>query len=119
MEKELLKIEKQLEKELNADPFTWHDFSNIMLGLVISSGKCTAQERGMSIEDYIMALFDSLDKQYKLIQKLDDLIDFQKIFGSFFGGILEKVDQAALRAIVKYIVVPLLVGIFVKRQNEN
>lgn len=62
--------------------------------------------------DYLMSLFDSLDAQYKLIERLDELIDFKKIFGSFFGGLVEKVDRMFIRAIIKYIIFPLVVSFF-------
>lgn len=62
--------------------------------------------------DYLMNLFDSLDAQYKLIERLDELIDFKKIFGGFFGGIIEKVDRLFVRAIIKYIIFPLVVSFF-------
>ena len=62
--------------------------------------------------DYLMSLFDSLDAQYKLIERLDELIDFKKIFGSFFGGLVEKVDQMFIRAIIKYIIFPLVASFF-------
>lgn len=62
--------------------------------------------------DYLMSLFDSLDAQYKLIERLDELIDFKKIFGGFFGGLVEKVDQMFIRAIIKYIIFPLVVSFF-------
>jgi len=62
--------------------------------------------------DYLMSLFDSLDAQYKLIERLDELIDFKKIFGSFFGGLVEKVDRMFIRAIIKYIIFPLVASFF-------
>jgi len=62
--------------------------------------------------DYLMSLFDSLDAQYKLIERLDELIDFKKIFGGFFGGLVEKVDRMFIRAIIKYIIFPLVVSFF-------
>ena len=62
--------------------------------------------------DYLMSLFDSLDAQYKLIERLDELIDFKKIFGGFFGGLVEKVDRLFVRAIIKYIIFPLVVSFF-------
>ena len=62
--------------------------------------------------DYLMSLFDSLDAQYKLIERLDELIDFKKIFGGFFGGLVEKVDRMFIRAIIKYITFPLVVSFF-------
>jgi len=62
--------------------------------------------------DYLMSLFDSLDAQYKLIERLDELIDFKKIFGGFFGGLVEKVDRMFIRAIIKYIIFPLVASFF-------
>lgn len=66
--------------------------------------------------DYLMSLFDSLDAQYKLIERLDELIDFKKIFGSFFGGLVEKVDRMFIRAIIKYIIFPLVASFFSRKK---
>jgi hypothetical protein len=103
----------KVSEALESGEVTWPVMSATLSDIVIYAQTIPPTKREIiDLREYIMFVFDSLDAKYHLLEKLDALIDFKKIFGSFFGGMIEKVDSAALRAVVKYIIVPLLLSIF-------
>lgn len=101
---------------------SWGSMAEIFTSITVLGNLELKEMKGLKAQteenviDYLMSLFDSLDNQYKLIERLDELIDFKKIFGSFFGGIVEKIDRMFIRAIIKYIIFPLVVSFFSRKK---
>lgn len=108
------------------EPNSWPNMTSVLVNTVVF-GKLSLQEEGKLAKgsvgldqptlDYLMTIFDSLDAQFGLIEKLDDLIDFKKIFGGFFGGIIEKTDKMFIRALLKYVIFPLILSFFSRNKT--
>lgn len=64
---------------------------------------------------YVIALWEMLDKQLNLTQKLDDLIDFRKMFGTVIGTMLEMMDRKAIKALIEFVIIPVLTGLLFKK----
>lgn len=113
-------LDKILTSELKE--ITWPSMTAVFTNIAIL-GKNELQEKQMvaavndqTTIDYLMSIFDSLDEQYHLIEKLDELIDFKKIFGKFLGSLVEKIDTSFIRAIIKYIIFPLILSFFSRKK---
>lgn len=66
---------------------------------------------------YVIALWEMLDRQLNITQKLDDLIDFRKMFGTVIGTMLEIMDKKAIKALIQFVILPVLTGLIFKKGN--
>ena len=57
-----------------------------------------------------MEIWDYYDSKYRLIDTMDNLVDFRQIFGVLIGSIVEKFDSTVIRALIEKLVIPILVS---------
>lgn len=117
---ETFKLIAKTQRALEKEKITWPIMTNTLTEITVYAiSRPNVKGETKSIQDYIMALFDSLDAQYHLVDKLDKLIDFKKIFGSVIGTVIEKVDSAMIRALVKYVIIPVIISFISPKLMED
>jgi hypothetical protein len=62
-------------------------------------------------EGFIYSLWLTLDEKFKIVDKLCSVIDFSKIFGAW-GAPLDLIKKKAIRALIRYIIIPAICGLF-------
>jgi hypothetical protein len=62
-------------------------------------------------DGFVYALWLTLDEKFKIVDKLCSVIDFSKIFGAW-GAPLDLVKKRAIRALIRYVIIPAICGLF-------
>ncbi len=62
-------------------------------------------------EGFVYSLWLTLDEKFKIVDKLCSVIDFSKIFGAW-GAPLDLIKKKAIRALIRYVIIPAICGLF-------
>ena len=71
----------------------------------------TLSKDSFDSEGFVYALWLTLDEKFKIVDKLCSVIDFSKIFGAW-GAPLDLVKKRAICALIRYIIIPAICGLF-------
>jgi hypothetical protein len=67
-------------------------------------------------EGFVYSLWLTLDEKFKIIDKLCSVINFSKIFGAW-GAPLDLVKKKAIRALIRYVIIPVICGLFKEKEK--
>ena len=92
-------------------PFSWHEIvAFLTAAMTVAEDLFPEAENGVNKKSLVMAIWNHYEKQYKLIEKLDSLVDFTKILGHPVGDLVEMWDGTILRKLLEDVIIPVMVS---------
>ncbi len=119
-------LEEEIEFLNNKDNLSLSDVGYVIVSLTIKAATtkevlyhAKVLEKGdFDSEGFIYSLWLTLDEKFKIVDKLCDIINFSKIFGAW-GAPLDLVKKKAIRALIRYIIIPMICGLFKMKELEK
>jgi hypothetical protein len=95
-----------------------NDEAEIRTAYIVKDKKIIGRQKVLDFdkEDFVQKLWDALNLQFKIVNKIKELINFTRMFGPL-GAVLDLIKGKAINGIIKYILIPVLVGLFTKKQQ--
>lgn len=99
-------------KELFTGKFSWKELTTFLkAGVEVAESLFNYSGAGSKKSEIVMSMWDHYDQEFNLVEKLDEMIDLKKFFGTFVGSMLETIDSKAIRGVIEYIVIPSIVKV--------
>lgn len=97
-------------EELFTPPFEMEEVTHFLKALIeVAEELFPNPHSGPAKLELVMEMWDWHDQEYGLVKKLDELVDFRKIFGTIVGNIAEIWDAKAIRGLIENFAIPQLV----------
>ena len=97
--------------DLLRPPLSWQEITTfISVAIMLAEEIFPSPGSGKDKLQLVMEIWDYYDSKYRLIDTMDNLVDFRQIFGVLIGSIVEKFDSTVIRALIEKLVIPILVS---------
>lgn len=107
-------------ENLFTPPFSWTEIVTFLRAAIeVAEHMFPESGSGVDKRKLVMGVWNYYNEAYELTKKVDKLVDFRKILGGFIGGIVEQFDERAVDAIVKWVIIPALVGVIFPHFNKS
>ena len=99
-------------KELITGDFAWQEVTTFLKkSIQVAERLLPLPGSGVDKKALVMSVWDYYDEQYQLTEKMDRLIEFEKIIGKPLGAIFEIWDGRIIKNVIEYILIPFLVSL--------
>jgi len=110
IEDKLARMDKAIE-DLLAPPFTPRELTALLSATIEVANEFLGDD---AQEDEMIALtleiWNYYESKYDLINKIDDAVDFRKIFGTAVGTIVEQFDGKGIEMLIEKLIIPMLIA---------